>query len=450
MNHCFSHGSHAIPITIINEDDLSYLEELPEDHKRWCQRNNFKGKAGTFCLLPDSQGEISAVLASGDINDMWSLAFLANQLPPHVYEFVGIEPKLLNLHYLAWGLACYRFERYKKNEAPHPALRITEAINEIELNAQLAATYLIRNLINTPCSDMGPTALAQAAQDLAQEYSADCEVIRGKQLAEQFPCVETVGRASSDEPCVVDMVWGEETGPKVTLVGKGICFDSGGLNIKPTPAMRLMKKDMAGAAHALGMAKLIMALDLDIHLRVIIPIAENAISGNAFRPGDVITSRSGKTIEVGNTDAEGRLVLADALDYALAEQPKLLIDFASLTGAARVAVGTEIAAMFCNNEQEAQALTHIAQTVQDPIWPLPLYQPYRKMLDSSIADISNDPASGLGGAITAALFLQQFIDDRTWIHFDMMAWNLSSKPGRPEGGEAMAIRGLLAYLRAHY
>lgn len=451
MKHCFNHANYAIPITIVTEESFSDdMQNLSEAQRRWCDRNNFKGKAGTYCLIPDEKGEIEQVIASGDVNDIYSLAYLATQLPPDTFEFVGIDPKLLNLHYLMWGLACYRYDRYKSSDKVSPALRLVDVIQEHELKATLEAIYLIRDLINTPCSDLSPDEFADVALEIAESYSADCEVISGKKLEAEFPLVAAVGRASATPPCLVDMRWGEEAAPKITLVGKGIVFDSGGLNLKPGNSMRLMKKDMAGAAHALGLAKLIMELDLDIQLRVILPLAENAVAGNAFRPGDILPSRLGKSVEIGNTDAEGRLILADALAYASEDNPKVVIDFASLTGAARVAVGTEIAAMFCNDAEQSRALCYTADDVQDAIWPLPLYKPYRSMIDTPFADIANDPASPYGSAITAALFLQDFVGDHTWFHFDIMAWNLSSKPGRPEGGEAMAVRGVLEYLRANF
>jgi leucyl aminopeptidase len=312
--------------------------------------------------------------------------------------------------------------------------------------------YLVRTLINVPTDDMGPSELAAAAAQLAKKYKAMFKQIIGKELLKNnYASIYTVGRGSDDAPRLLDLRWGNKKHPKVTLVGKGVCFDTGGLDIKPASAMLLMKKDMGGAAHVLGLARMIMEAKLPICLRVLIPAVENAVDGNAYRPGDIITSRKGITIEVGNTDAEGRVVLADALTEAVSEKPDLLIDIATLTGAARVALGTELPAVFSNQDKIVEELTIHAKLVQDPIWRLPLFALYRDSLNSSIADINNNASDSYGGAITAGLFLKEFVpDDISWLHFDLMAWNLKTRAGRPQGGEAMALRALFSYLTERF
>ncbi len=297
-----------------------------------------------------------------------------------------------------------------------------------------------------------PEQLADAIVTVAQTFGATVTQIVGDDLlAQNYPTVHTVGRASENAPRLIDLRWGDSTHPKVTLVGKGVCFDSGGLDLKPASGMRMMKKDMGGAAHALGVARLVMQAELPVSLRLLVPAVENAVSGQSFRPGDVITSRKGITIEIDNTDAEGRLILCDALAEGRTEAPEVMIDFATLTGAARVALGTELPAMFSNSDTMANGLLSAAEHAQDPVWRLPLHKPYRAMLDSKVADIANAASVPFGGAITAALFLQEFVEDGTdWAHFDIMAWNRTTQPGRPEGGEAMGMRAVFAYLQQRF
>jgi leucyl aminopeptidase len=310
------------------------------------------------------------------------------------------------------------------------------------------AITLVRDLINTPAEDMMPEHLAQAMITLAQAFNAHVEQVVGDSLLDQnFPTIHAVGRASTHPPRLLELRWGKESAPKLTLVGKGVCFDSGGLDLKAANNMRLMKKDMGGAAHVMGLAHRVMSTGLPVRLRVLVPTVENAVAGNAFRPGDVIRSRKGLTIEIDNTDAEGRLILCDALATGAADNPDLMIDFATLTGAARVALGTEIPVFFCNTDEVAAGLMATAETEHDPIWRLPLHAPYRELLDSKIADIANSAGAPYGGAITAALFLQEFVPAGIpWVHFDIMAWNTKSRPGRPEGGEAMGLRAVFRYL----
>ena len=316
----------------------------------------------------------------------------------------------------------------------------------------LEAITLVRDLINTPAEDMMPEQLAAAVLALGQTFNADVTQIIGDDLLRQnYPVIHIVGRASTHAPRLIDLRWGDPTHPKLTLIGKGVCFDSGGLDLKPANGMRLMKKDMGGAAHAIGLAQLIMSTGLPVRLRLLVAAVENAVSGNAFRPGDVVRSRQGISIEIDNTDAEGRLILCDALADAATDQPDLMVDFATLTGAARVAVGTEVPAFFTTSDALAQALMDAAVQQHDPIWRLPLHRPYRQMLDSKIADIANSASSPFGGAITAALFLQEFVPDSLhWVHFDLMAWNNRNRPGRPEGGEAMGLRAVFECLQQRY
>ena len=319
------------------------------------------------------------------------------------------------------------------------------------VRGQVAGIYRVRDLVNTPAEDMMPEHLSDAVKTMAGEFNAKvAEIVGDALLKKNFPAIHAVGRAASHAPRLIDLRWGKSNHPKLTLVGKGVCFDSGGLDLKPASGMRLMKKDMGGAAHAIGLAHMIMSAGLPVRLRMLVPAVENAVSGNAYRPGDVVTSRKGLSIEIDNTDAEGRVILCDALTEAAAETPDLVIDFATLTGAARVALGTDLPAMFCNHDQVAQGLADSAASVHDPVWRLPLYRPYRELIDSPIADIVNS-GGPYGGAITAALFLQDFVPAATpWVHFDLMAWNLRSRPGRPEGGEAMGLRAILDYLRVRY
>ena len=299
---------------------------------------------------------------------------------------------------------------------------------------------------------MGPSQLALAARNLAKKFNANIKVISGERLIKQnFPTIHAVGRASDDPPRLIDLNWGKVSHPKVSIVGKGVCFDTGGLNLKPTAGMLRMKKDMGGGARTLGLASLIMALKLPVRLRVLVPAVENNVAGNSIRPLDVIKTRKGITVEIGNTDAEGRLVMCDALALADADKPDMIVDFSTLTGAARVAVGTDIAAMFCNNDKLAADLEKASVAVQDPVWRLPLWQPYRQMLDSKVADINNVSEGGFGGAITAALYLQEFVSDETpWAHFDIMAWNTKPRPGRPVGGEAQSLRAVFEMLETRY
>lgn len=417
---------------------------------RWADLHEFTGARGEVLLLPAADGSAAAALLGlGDAGDAgqgdpWLWAGAAAALPPGVYvppEDMGADSVALAA--LGWALAQYRFERYRR-DAPSvtpKCLAVPDAVMD-EVIADATAVGLVRDLVNTPAEDMGPSALEAAARTLAADHGAAVTVVAGDDLRDQgFPAIHAVGRAAADAPRLIDMHWGRADAPKLTLVGKGVCFDSGGLNLKPGSGMRLMKKDMGGAAHVLGLARRIMAAGVDLRLRVLIPAVENAVAGNAFRPGDILATRKGLSVEVGNTDAEGRLVLADALTLADEESPDLLLDFATLTGAARVALGGDLPAMFTPDHDLASRFARAAEATGDPLWRLPLWQPYAEELATPIADIANVSESGFAGSITAALFLSRFVSPATrWAHFDVYAWNRSNRPGRPQGGEAQALR----------
>ncbi|MFC3909183.1 leucyl aminopeptidase family protein [Legionella dresdenensis] len=422
---------------------------LKDNERNQLANQQFKAKPGDLGVIANSQGIISQVyLGIGNDNYALALANAANKLPPGSYRLKQAVPESALLN---WALAQYRYDHYKKNDS-QPRVLVLKEKEQQQIESQVEAVFLVRDLINAPTNAMGPEQLAAAAKTLAGQYDAQYEQWVGDELlTANYPAIHAVGRASASAPRLIKMTWGEKKHPIVTLVGKGVCFDSGGLDIKPSSAMRLMKKDMGGAAHALGLASWIMANKLPVRLEVLIPAVENAVGPDAFRPGDILTMRNGMTVEIDNTDAEGRLVLADAITKAAESKPDLIIDFATLTGAARIAVGTEIAALFTNDEKLAEKLAKSAHECDDPIWRLPLFAGYDSMLDSPIADMVNSSASSYAGAITAALFLKRFVPvDTSWAHFDIMAWNVSSKPGKPEGGEAMAIRAIARYLQKTY
>jgi leucyl aminopeptidase len=443
-----SSQENSIPIRWIKADSFHpWLSEQDSVSQKWIKHHDFLGKSGQLLSLPKADGSISEILWGMDPQgDFWQCAALAQKLPPGNYHFTNFPESIdPNFACLAWGLAFYQFGCYKTNTPPTSTrLCWPSQVLQEQMVAMLESIQLIRDLINTPACDCLPQDLSLIARRLADQYGATVKVIQDEELQQQYPCIYTVGKAAQAAPCLIDLTW-QHPQPlkKITLVGKGVCFDSGGLDIKPSSNMVLMKKDMAGAAHVLGLARLIMTLKLPIQLRVLIPAVENAIGGNAMRPLDIIRTKKGLTVEIGNTDAEGRLILADALYEACLEEPDMIIDFATLTGAARMAMGTEVPAFFCNQDNLAHAVIQAAQETQDPLWQLPLYQPYKKQLKSTIADLSSTGKSSYGGAITAALFLEHFVKSTVpWVHLDLMAWNLSSTPGRPEGGEAMGIRAI--------
>src|SRR5579872_7230519 len=449
MLNCFTaHTEKAIPISIFTSSDFSHwLSQQTDFVKNWISATGFKAEAGSTCLLPDMNGKLTHVLFGiSERKNFWEVGNLSTTLPEGQYSFIS------DVNFaIAWGLGAYQFTRYKQPSKKIAQLVLSENQADFIKNI-VESIYFVRDLINIPTDDMGPSELAEAATHLAKQYQATFKQIVGDDLLKNnFPCIYTVGRASDDAPRLLDLRWGNKQHPKITLVGKGVCFDTGGLDIKQSSAMLLMKKDMAGAAHVLGLARMIMQAKLPVNLRVLIPAVENSVSERSYRPGDIIKSRKGLTIEVGNTDAEGRVVLADALTEAASENPDLLIDMSTLTGAARIAVGTDISAMFSNQDELANKLMDHGIEKSDPIWRLPLFAAYREALNSPIADINNCSPDSYAGAITAALFLKEFIPDEIpWAHFDIMAWNLKSRPGRPQGGEAMGLRALFNYLIETY
>jgi leucyl aminopeptidase len=431
-----------------------WLKNQPADRKAWIVGADFSADPGAVLLLPGGEhGVAGALIGVTGEDDIWSWSAASAKLPAGRYRLAR-EPKSGTASNLAlgWGLAAYQFTRYRESEFTHPQLVWPRKADRGAVEGAVSATFLARDLINTPASDMGPAELAGAARKLAREFKAKFSVIVGDDLLKRnFPAIHAVGRASSRAPRLIDFTWGRAGDPKLTLVGKGVCFDSGGLDLKPASGMLRMKKDMGGAAIVLGLARMIMMAGTRVRLRVLIPAVENSVSGNAYRPLDVITTRKGIKIEIGNTDAEGRVVLSDALALAAAEDPDLVLDFATLTGAARVALGPSLPAMFTNQDTLAAAFAKHGEAVDDPVWRLPLWRPYRKLIESPVADIVNTGNIPMGGAITAALFLEAFVEETTpWAHFDVMAWNLSSQPGRPEGGEAMAMRAAFAVIAERY
>jgi leucyl aminopeptidase len=428
--------------------------------RNWIAANNFKGERHKLLLLPDEQGRTSSVLLGvgrphvREEFSFWHAAALADRLADGDYHLAESLPAAAASQFaFGWAYGQYKFERYRRATSPRSLhLRLPDGADAAEAECLRTATTLARDLINTPANDMSPEALAQAALDLGRRYGCRHRVIIGDDLLEQrFPAVHAVGRAAAVAPRVVELEWGQATHPKLVLVGKGVCFDSGGLDIKSGASMLLMKKDMGGAAVALALAQLIMDARLPVRLRVIIPTVENAISAGAYRPGDVIGTRKGFSVEVGNTDAEGRLILCDALAYADEDKPDLIIDMATLTGAARVALGSELPALFCNDDALSNDLVQIGLSESDPLWRLPLWPGYDDELSSKIADLNNVANSGLSGAIIAGLFLKRFVTEaHQWVHLDLYAWNGKERPGRPVGAEPQCVRALYAYLKHRY
>lgn len=420
--------------------------------KNWLNTIKFEADKNSIALLPDDQGKLQKVLVGlKNEHDFWAFGKLPTLLIEGQYKISkSLSDIAYRLAHLAWGLGCYQFTTYKKQIEIKAKLAIPNA--HADLDEVVRSIYLVRDLINTPMEDMGPADLAEAASMLSEKFGGKITQIIGDDLLKQnFPAIYAVGKGSEHDSRLIDLTWGDSSHPKVTLVGKGVCFDSGGLDIKPHKGMLLMKKDMGGAAHVLGLAHMIMATKMPVRLRVLIPAVENAVSGSAYHPGDVIATRKGISVEITNTDAEGRLVLADALVLACEENPDLLIDIATLTGAARVALGPEIATLFSNSKDLVDGLHKGGQKVFDPLWHLPLYKPYLDYLESPIADLRNSSLSGHAGAITAGLFLQSFVPSNiNWAHFDLTAWNEADKPGRPVGAEANAIRAVYTYLRERF
>jgi leucyl aminopeptidase len=413
----------------------------------------FDAAAGTLALLHDASGKLVRVLAGVDTRaPLDALAALSTTLPVGTYRLAA-EGVLRDQRAaaLGWALGAYQFTRYRAATRA-PATLAVRAADLAPLQQLIDATALVRDLVNTPTEDLGPEQLADAVKRVAKTRRAKLREWVGDGLLDaNFPTIHAVGRASHRAPRLVELQWGKASDPKLVLVGKGVCFDTGGLNLKPGDGMRWMKKDMGGAAHALALAQLVMQAKLPVRLTLLIPTVENSVAGSAIRPGDVITTRAGLRVEIDNTDAEGRLILCDALAYASEQQPELIIDFATLTGAARVALGADLPALFANRDELAEQLLAAGRAVDDPLWRLPLWQPYRQLLDSYLADFVNTGASHQAGAITAALYLERFVAAPTaWLHLDTYAWNDADRPGRPRGGEAMGLRAMFALLQGRY
>ena len=447
----------AVPITFVTKSSLgSVTGALGASSRQFVEATAFKAKPGQCLLLPAAGGGIDNVLFGlEDEGATWRDPFRPGQLPgllpPGVYRFAN-APHDARLASLAFALGSYRFSRYRKADAPDVKLFLSNELDGDELSRMAEAACLARDLINIPANDMGPEELGQAARSLAERFSGKFSCIVGDDLlARNFPLIHAVGKASSRAPRLIDVTWGEASHPKVTLVGKGVCFDTGGVDLKPSSGMLIMKKDMGGAANVLALAQMVMDAKLKVRLRVLIPAVENSVAGNAFRPLDIYPSRKGPTVEIGNTDAEGRLVLADALALADEEKPDLLIDLGTLTGAARVALGPELPPFYTRDERLAADVARHAQAEHDPLWRLPLWPPYNSWLDSKVADINNAPSGGFAGSITCALFLGRFVAAATqWLHVDIYGWTPSSKPGRPEGGECQAARAIYKLLAERY
>jgi leucyl aminopeptidase len=445
----------ATPIHALEKKRYAaWLKKQSAFAKQWLATNQFQGDAGSVCLIPDENGGISDVVTGiNESADLWSLAHLPAKLPVGRYRLAeDVKPELATQIALGWQLATYQFNRYKHIRKPFATLVPPKGCDQAYVKSMAQSIFWARDLINTPANDMHPAAMAQKATSWAHSVHGKVSVIKGDALLKaNYPLIYHVGRASDVPPHLVDIRFHKRGAPKVTLVGKGVCFDSGGLDIKSTAGMKMMKKDMGGAACVLALARAIIETGLNVQLRVLLPIVENSISGSAMRPLDIVPSRKGIHVEIGNTDAEGRLILCDALTEADDEQPDLLIDCATLTGAARVALGPDLPAFFTSDEKLADEVQKHARRESDPMWRLPLWDGYRPLLESKNADLSNDPDSPYGGAITAALYLQEFVSRTpSWLHIDMMAWNLSNRPGRPAGGEAMAIRALYSLIKERY
>lgn len=453
---CFedARDESTLPLFVVHEADFAdWLNSAPSSISAWLSAREFRGRAGACAMVPGLDGPAGAVVVTGSAPCLWDFSNLPRALPAGSYEVEPeLEKEMADALALGWALGSYRFERYKKKKRSQLPRLVWPEAAEPAIVAIAQGIYLARDLINTPAADMGPRQLANTARTLADRHGAKYSCIEGDQLVQKnYPMVHAVGRAASESPRLVELTWGKSKDPKLTLVGKGVCFDTGGLDLKPAQYMKLMKKDMGGAACVLGLAHTIMEYKLPVRLRVLVPAVENAIGGNAMRPLDVLTSRQGMTVEVGDTDAEGRLILADALAEAESEDPDLVIDAATLTGAARVALGTGMPAIFCTRGETWQQLEQAAESTFDPLWRLPLHEPYRRQLDSKIADICNIGSEPYGGAIVAALFLREFVSKkRDWVHMDTMGYNTSSLPGRPLGGEAMGLRALFSMLQQRY
>ncbi len=451
----------SVPIHLVYEDELErWRDAQPETTKNWIAANHFRAERHKLLLIPSPQGRTAAVaLGLGrqqtrEPFSVWHGASLADRLPDGDYHLAeALPPDAANHFAFGWAYGLYRFERYRRATVSRNLnLRLPAGVDAADIDRLRTATNLARDLINTPANDMSPETLGQAALELGRRYGSRQRTIIGDDLlAQRFPAIHAVGRAAAVAPRLVELEWGNPSHPKVTLIGKGVCFDTGGLDIKPSASMLLMKKDMGGAAVTLALAQLVMDAKLPVRLRVLIPTVENAISAQAYRPGDVIGTRKGLSVEVGNTDAEGRLILCDALALADEDKPDLIIDMATLTGAARVALGPELPAMFCSDEALAAELLSLSHAASDPMWRLPLWAPYDEELSSKVADLNNVSSSGFSGAIIGALFLKRFVTEtQHWLHLDLYGWNSKERAGRPVGAEPQCVRALYTFLKQRY
>jgi leucyl aminopeptidase len=442
---------HVVPVASYE----SWRAQQPPRIGSWLNDVDFAAKPGAHQLLPSADGRISGVLVVGERGNLWLWADLAAALPRGEYQIAtALDGRAATVAAIGWSLGNYEFASFRKRprRAEPSMLVVPDAADLLAVEAAVEAEYLGRDLVNRPANDLGPSELVGEAQRIAERHGAECRVVRESDLiAQSFPAIYAVGQGSPRPSALIDFRWGRSEDPKVTLVGKGVCFDTGGLTIKTEAWMRNMKKDMAGAATVLALAHMIMRHALPVRLRVLIPAIENSTSGTAYRPGDVVKTRKGLTIEIANCDAEGRVILADALTAADEEAPDLLIDVATLTGAARVALGPEIGAYFCDDDDVSRALDHAARAAHDPLWRLPLWPSYRKRIDSAVADVQNLAPNDTAGAITAALLLKDFVEQaRTWIHLDVFGWNDLVSPGRPAGGEPSGLRALFHLIETRY
>ncbi|HWK69116.1 MAG TPA: leucyl aminopeptidase family protein [Rhizobiaceae bacterium] len=444
----------SLPVHLVARDALGDAG-LEPGAAAWAKANDFTGQAGKVLILPGDGGELAgALLGTGNGEDGFgalTVGTLARTLPEGDWHF-AVEPATPEIAALGLLLGGYSFTRYGRKPGKTLRFALPEGVDPERVRRIAGGVFLARDLVNTPANDMAPEALENAVHTLAEPHKASVSVIKGDALlAKNFPMIHAVGRASHHAPRLIDLTWGPESAPKVTLVGKGVCFDTGGLDIKPASGMLLMKKDMGGAANVLGLASMIMSAGLNVRLRVLVPAVENAISGDAFRPGDILPSRKGLTVEIGNTDAEGRLILADALSLADEEEPQLLIDMATLTGAARVALGPDLPPFYTPDDALAGEIAQAAETAADPLWRMPLWEPYDAKLSSKIADLNNVTTDGFAGSVTAALFLKRFVEKtRSWAHFDIFAWSPSDRPHCPAGAEAQGIRALERVVSARF
>ena len=449
------HAGGRTPLAALTAATLpGWLDTQPAATRRWIGAMGFSAQPGTWCGVPGNDGGVAQILAGvAESPDLYALAHLPLALPPGDYA-LALWPPVLDAAQAALGFAlgAYQYTRYRQPRREPARLAVPAGVDALALRRVLAACRLVRDLVNTPTEDLGPEQLAEAVRQVADAGGASVrEWVGDELLAANFPAIHAVGRASHRAPRLVELDWGDAGRPLLAIVGKGVCFDTGGLDLKTADGMRWMKKDMGGAAHALALAQWVMAQQLPVRLRLLIPAVENAIGPQSYRPGEVLRTRAGHRVEIDNTDAEGRVVLCDALTYAVEQQPELLLDFATLTGAARVALGPDLPALFANDESLSQSILAAGRERLDPLWPMPLWRPYRALFESPIADFANGSSSRHAGAITAALYLDRFVPETLpWAHVDVYAWNDAERPGRPRGGEAQGLRAFMAFLAQRY